>query len=115
LDGKFSGVGGCKTPHPCFCHLQKEILNHTAQEARKTRDLMRQIKEDLMGAVADAVSVLNSSVDAASASGAAEIARLEALILTLQSSPDDPAVVAAVQAAQVKVDALKAALDAERP
>ena len=76
---------------------------------------IEETKEILMGAIADAVVVLNASVDAASQSATDEIARLEALIAALQGSPDDPAVVAAVQAAQVKVDALKAALDAERP
>ena len=68
-----------------------------------------------MGAIADAVAVLSGKVDEASASASAEIARLEALIVALQGNPDDPAVVQAVEAAQVKVDALKAALDAERP
>ena len=67
-----------------------------------------------MGAISDAVAVLSAKVDEASASASAEIARVEALIAALSASPNDPAVVAAIADATARVDALKAALDAER-
>lgn len=81
---------------------------------RRLLTLLRRM-EIKMGAIADAVSVLSGKVDDASASASAEIARVEALIASLQANPDDPAVVAQVVELQAKADALKAALDAERP
>lgn len=95
--------------------LFARVINEVVTQAQITRRLIRIEKENVMGAIADAVNVLQTSVDAASQSATSEIARVEALIATLQGNPDDPAVVAQVQALQAKADALKAALDAERP
>lgn len=84
-------------------------------QSRLTRLRVLKTEERLMGAIKDAVDVLSGKVDAAQQSATDEIARVEALIAALEGSPDDPAVVAEVQGLQAKADALKAALDAERP
>lgn len=95
--------------------LIKSARNEFDIQSRLTRLRVLKSEERVMGAIKDAVDVLSGKVDSAQQSATDEIARVEALIAALQGNPDDPAVVAEVQGLQAKVDALKAALDSERP